>query len=183
MRQKAIIVILALTLCIVSCNRPQLIATPTPTVVLIVRHAEKEDAGDDPGINEAGARRAQALLDVAEASGVSTIYSSQYRRTRETAQPVSNRLNIQLSEMPVSLDNPGNYGILLARDVLEKHAGQTVLVVSHSNVIPTIIEALTQTKVPAIDSNEYDHLFIVIVPKEGPPRLIKAQYGETKALK
>lgn len=161
-----------LALNIVSCNRPQ----PASTIVLIVRHAEKASDADDSPLNETGLQRSQALVRVAEGAGVSAIYSTQFKRNRDTAQPISQRLGVAVTEIPVNLQSPGDYGKTLAREIMEKHAGQTVLVVGHSNTIPLILEGLTGQP-PTISGVEYGDLFIVTVPPSGAARLIKAQYG------
>lgn len=167
---------LLFALTLVSCGKPQPDAAPS-TIVLIVRHAEKASDAEDSPLTEAGAQRSQALVRVAEGAGVSAIYTTQFKRNRDTAQPISERLKIAVTQLPIQdLQNPGDYGKTLAREVTEKHAGQTVLVVSHSNTIPLILEALTGQPAP-VDHAEYSDLFIVTVPPSGAPRLIKAQYG------
>jgi broad specificity phosphatase PhoE len=161
-----------LALVIISCNRAQ----PGPTVVLIVRHAEKATDAEDSPLTDAGTQRAQALVSVAENAGVSAIYTTQFRRNHETAKPLSDRMNVAVTEMPVDLQNPGDYGKRLARDILEKHAGQTVLIVGHSNTVPLIIDALTG-RTGSVGDVAYHDLFIVTIPPSGQASLIKAEYG------
>ena len=53
--------------------RPATVTAP-PTVVLLVRHAEKEaQPAQDPPLTDAGAARARALVAVARDAGVSAI--------------------------------------------------------------------------------------------------------------
>ena len=170
---------LLFALTLVSCGKPQP-AQPS-TIVLIVRHAEKASEAEDSTLTEAGAERSQALVRVAEGAGVSAIYTTQFRRNRDTAQPLSERLKLPVTEFPIKdLQNPGDYGKTLARDITEKHAGQTVLVVGHSNTVPLILEALTGQPAP-VDHAEYSDLFIVTVPPSGAAKVIKAQYGAAVA--
>lgn len=146
------------------------------TTVLLVRHAEKASDAEDSPLTEAGARRAQELVRVAAGAGVSAIYSSQFRRNRDTARPLSERSGVGVTEAPVNLSDPGDYGKALARDILERHAGGTVLVVGHANTLGATVEALTGR--PAqIEGVEYHDLFVVTVPPSGAAGLIKAQYG------
>jgi broad specificity phosphatase PhoE len=150
-------------------------AKPT-TTVLLVRHAEKASDADDSPLNEAGVQRAQALVRVAEGAGVSAIYSSQFRRNRDTARPLSERTGVNVTEATVNLSSPGDYGKTLARTILDRHAGRTVVVVGHANTIGATVEALTGR--PAqIEGVEYHDLFVVTVPPSGAPGLVKAQYG------
>lgn len=167
---KYVVILLALGLA--ACGRPE----PSATTVIIVRHAEKaSDAADSP-LTDAGSQRARALVRATEGAGVSAVYSSQFRRNLDTARPFSDRLGVAVTEFPVNLESPGDYGKTLARDILDKHAGKTVVVVGHGNTIAATVEGLTGR--PAqIESVEYHDLFVVTVPPAGPARLIKAQYG------
>ncbi len=45
--------------------------------------------------------------------------------------------------------------------ILKEHAGDTVLVVGHSDTVPEIIDALGAGKVPEIADIEFDNLYIV----------------------
>ena len=164
--------IFLLALATVSCNRIQ----PGPTVVLIVRHAEKASDAEDSPLTDAGTERAHALVSVAENAGVSAIYTTQFRRNHDTAKPLSERAGIAVTAMPVDLQNPGDYGKRLAKEILEKHAGQTILIVGHSNTVPLIIDALTGRE-GSVKAAEYHDLFIVTIPPSGPSSLIKAEYG------
>lgn len=173
--RKSAVGVFVLLLALLSCGKPQP-AQPS-TIVLLVRHAEKASDAEDSPLTEAGAERARALVRVAEGAGVSAIYSTQFKRNRDTAQPLSDRLKLAVTELPIpDLQNPGDYGKTLARALLEKHAGQTVLVVGHSNTIPLVLEALTGQPSP-VKGVEYSDLFVVTVPPSGAARLIRAQYG------
>ncbi|HVF92375.1 MAG TPA: phosphoglycerate mutase family protein [Blastocatellia bacterium] len=169
--------LLLLSLTAICCDRP----SANPTVVMIVRHAEKAADTDDTPLSEAGARRAQALVRVAEAAGVDAIYSSQFKRNHDTVQPVADRLGIAVTEAPVNLDAPGDYGARLARQIMQEHSGRTVLVVGHRNTIQALVESLSGKAVDPI-ADEYSDLFIVVAPPRGPARLIKARYGEAKGM-
>ena len=144
------------------------------TTVLIVRHAEKmANAGTDPDISPEGVARAKALAAVAEHAGVEAVYVTQYKRTRQTAEP----LHVPLIEVGVDLSAPAAYPKALADAIRAKSAGKVVLVVSHSNTIPAVIETLAHVKVAPIADDEYDRIYVVTLPQSGPPRVIAAQYG------
>ena len=64
--------------------------TPGFTTVVLVRHAEKELTGDDPGLTAQGSERADALAHVVGEMDVAAVYATQYARTRATALPVGN---------------------------------------------------------------------------------------------
>jgi hypothetical protein len=63
-----------------------------------------------------------------------------------------------------------------AREILTRHAGESVLVVGHSNTVPQIVQALSGRAVAEMTEEEYDHLFVVVVPPQGVPRLFKTRY-------
>jgi broad specificity phosphatase PhoE len=172
MKRVFVILVLLVGCGVVSCNRQP----PGSTVVLIVRHAEKASDAEDSPLTEAGMRRAQALVRVAEGAGVSAVYSSQFKRNRDTAQPLAERLGVSVTEAPVDLQNPGDYGKTLAREIVEKHRGQAVVVVGHGNTIAATVEGLTGRAAPLGDI-QYSDLFVVTVPPSGPAGLIRAQYG------
>lgn len=155
-----------------SCAR----APQAPTTVLVVRHAEKATDADDSPLTEAGARAAQALARVAEGAGVAAVYSSQFRRNLDTARPLSERAGVAVTQAPVDLQNPGDYGQRLARDILQKHAGQTVVVVGHANTVGATVDALAG-RANQVGDVQYGDLFVVIVTPEGPARVLKAQFG------
>jgi len=172
MKSVKVLLVLLFALGLISCSRPQ----PGSTTVLIVRHAEKASDAEDSPLTEDGVKRSQVLVRVAEEAGVNAIYSSQFKRNRETAKPLSERLGLSVTEFPVNLQNPGDYGKRLAQDILEKHSGQTVLVIGHGNTIAATIEGLTGRPAP-IGDVQYGDLFIVTVPPSGAAKVIKGQYG------
>ena len=49
--------------------------------------------------------------------------------------------------------------------------------VNHGNTMPQIVRALSGVEIAEITDPEYDHLFVVILPPDGPARVIRAQYG------
>jgi broad specificity phosphatase PhoE len=164
-----------------------LLATPTaplaaqagtgPTTVIVVRHAEKVDDSRDPALSEAGLRRAAALADALADAGVQAIYTTQFRRTRDTAAPLAALLQLE----PVVIESAGNAAegaTSLAGRVMEREAGRTVLVVGHSNTVPVIIQALGGPDIGGIEDDEYAGIFIVIIDGNG-TRLIRAGYGAT----
>lgn len=155
-----------------SCNR----AAQNSTIVLIVRHAEKASDAEDSPLTETGAERARALSQLAADYQVKAVYSSQFKRNLDTAQPLAEKLRIPVTEMSVDLQNPGDYGKLLAKDILEKHAGQTVVVVGHGNTIASTIEGLTGRPAPSGEI-AYSDLFVVTVPATGNASVLKVQYG------
>ena len=147
------------------------------TTILIVRHAEKQViAGDDPHLSDAGMARAEALANVAEHANVGVVYVTQFQRTKETAAAfVAKHAGMAVVTLPVAKSE--EYPKLIAKELRAKESGKTVLVVSHSNIVPGIVEELTGVKVPPIADDEFSRLYIVTLRPGAPPQLIAAQYG------
>jgi broad specificity phosphatase PhoE len=150
-----------------------------PTVVVLVRHAEKApQPAADPPLSEAGAARAKALVAVARDAGVSAIITTQYVRTKATAEPTATALNV--TPEIVNAGPMPAHAKAVADQVL-KHAGGTVLVVGHSNTIPAIVGALGAPQPKELCDSEYDQVFVVVLGDAGPPRLLRSKYGAANA--
>jgi len=127
-----------------------------PSVIFLVRHAEKQNSSDDPALTEAGQRRAEALADLLQHSGIERIYSTDFARTRETAAPLAGRL-----DLPITLYDWEEMQALAA-DL--KTSGLHSLVVGHSDTTPELVGLLGGDPGPAIDEQaEYDRLYVVTV--------------------
>jgi broad specificity phosphatase PhoE len=149
-----------------------------PTTVVVVRHAEKAlDDPRDPVLTAAGEQRARALLEVVANADVAAIYSTQFRRTRATVEPLAQQLRLPVVVREIAAGSVDAYAEALAREILTTHAGQSVVVVGHSNTVPGIVRALSGHGVAEITDDEYQHLFVVVVPAEGAARVFKTRYG------
>src|SRR4051812_20778195 len=105
-------------------------ATRQITTVILVRHAEKATGAamsNDAPLNQAGMVRARELARVLAGTRVDAIYTTQYERTKETAAPLAADHRLE----PIVAD-PAT----MAKVIKTKHAGQTVVVVGHSNTTP-----------------------------------------------
>jgi len=150
----------------------------TATTIVVVRHAEKStDDPRDPTLSAAGQQRANDLKAVLQSAGVTDVYVTQYKRTRQTAEPLALQNGISIIERPVNNANSATYAQDLAHEILTRSAGKGVLVVGHSNTVPDIVAALSGTTVAPITDPEYDHLFVVVIPASGSPRLMQLRFG------
>jgi broad specificity phosphatase PhoE len=148
------------------------------TTMIFVRHAEKAmQPADDPGLSEAGRRRVaeltRQLVDADVVAGVDAIYSTPFRRTQETAQSVADAL-----DLPIHSYSPDDNEAVLST-ILKNHKGKIILVVGHSNTLPTLIADLgASKKVPPIQENEFDNIYVVSIPWFGKTKTIRLRYGE-----
>lgn len=142
------------------------------TTVILVRHAEKSTTPkDDPLLTDAGKSRAAHLADILSNADVQAIYTSQYERTKLTAEPLAKKLAIN----PTIIDAAKS--VEFANSIRSKNAGQTVLVVGHSNTLPEIIHALGGPQIPDLDDNEYDSFFVLSIPENGESKLLKLKFN------
>jgi phosphohistidine phosphatase SixA len=148
------------------------------TTVVVVRHAEKStDDPKDPSLSAAGEQRARDLSVALTDAGVTEVYVTQYKRTRQTAEPLARAAGISIVERPINAANSATYANDLAHEILTKSAGKSVLVVGHSNTVPDIVKALSGSTVPPISDAEYDHIFVVTIPPAGSPRVMQVRFG------
>ncbi len=141
------------------------------TTMLIVRHAEKP--GDADSISTIGEWRAKALAHVCGPAGVKAIYHSNTRRNALTAAPVANALSLK----PVMY--AAKETDALVTRIFHEHEGETVLVIGHSNTLPAIIAAAGGPKIENLPEDEYDRLFVLVIPpcRRGEATLTQLQYG------
>lgn len=166
----SMIAALALTLVLAPAMQP---AQAADTLVVLVRHAEKaEDPGPDPALSEAGERRAQALVGKLGHAGIDTLYVTSLQRTALTAKPLARHLGVEPHVYWPNEEGHGPAARALADRISTAHAGETVLVVGHSNTLPLIVEALTGVHFDEIDESDYENLFVVTVDAEGGTRLL-----------
>lgn len=148
------------------------------TTIIFVRHAEKAtEPADDPGLSEAGQRRVaeltRQLVDADVVAGIDAVYATDYNRTRETAAPIADAL-----DLPINTYDARDTETVLAT-ILKQHKGKIILVVGHSNTVPELIANLgASKKVPPIDESEYDNIYIISIPWFGKTKTIRLRFGE-----
>jgi broad specificity phosphatase PhoE len=148
------------------------------TTVIFVRHAEKTaEPADDPLLSLAGERRAtelaRQLVDADVVAGIDAVYATPYRRTVDTVKPVADALGLPIT----SYDAADTEKIM--EQIVRKHKGKIILVVGHGNTLPALIGNMgASKKVPVIDENEYDNIYIVSIPWFGKTKTIRLRYGE-----
>src|SRR5947207_14815007 len=145
------------------------------TTVVLVRHAEKAATPvDDPPLTAAGEARARDLWMAIREASVSSVITTQFTRTRATAQPTATALGLAPTVVPAT--SPTHVQDVVTE--IRKHPGKTVLVVGHSNTVPAIVEALGARRPGAICDSRYDDMFVVIVAGDGKASVVHSKYGE-----
>jgi phosphohistidine phosphatase SixA len=137
--------------------------------VLFVRHADVDvppPIGNlDPSLNTKGVIRAHELARVAELAGVSAIFTSELKRTKETAA------RLQLAQPPSVVPDVSEF----AANARAGLYGPVVLVIGHTNTVPPMIDALVSPP-PSIIFQGFDNLFVVSLAA-GKSQLVWLKYG------
>ncbi len=139
---------------------------PAQSTIFVVRHAEKADASKDPDLSEAGRARAEALAKMLKDANITAIYTTEFKRTQQTAAPLAKALGITVTTLPAENSAP-----LIAK--LRALNGNS-LVVGHGNTIPDLIKALGISEPINVAENDYDNLFVVLLDEK--PQLIRLHY-------
>jgi len=126
--------------------------------IFLVRHAEKADDGTrNPSLDEVGTIRAETLAKMLSAAEITHIYSTNYKRTLETGQPLAKALGIEITTYDPS--DP-----MAIKNISEESGISTILVIGHSNTIPIMVNQLIGSdKYQQLGENDYDNLFTVTV--------------------
>ncbi|NOT50846.1 MAG: histidine phosphatase family protein [Chitinophagaceae bacterium] len=132
----------------------------------VVRHAEKAPplAGmsvleaNNPPLSDSGAIRANDLKNCLISENIQHIFSTDFKRTRNTAEPLR-----QLTNSPLIIYNPKKDSTAAFIERLKAITKGNVLVVGHSNTIDDIANMLTgETVVPGdLKDSEYDNLYVI----------------------
>ncbi|WP_323756048.1 phosphoglycerate mutase family protein [Roseivirga sp.] len=158
--------------CFLGCTpQPAEVVEVPSTTFILVRHAEKgTDDPRNPSLNEEGILRAEKLLNMLSSAEVGAIYSSPYKRTRETVAPLASQLGLEIQEY-----NPSEN--TFADEALKSYQGKTILVSGHSNTVPGLANYLLgEDKFKQLDESEYSKIFIVTVDTVGKARVMVLNY-------
>lgn len=133
------------------------------TTYYFIRHAEKDTtdtSNKDPELTEAGIKRAQNWTKTFKDIDFDLIYSSDYKRTVNTAKPIAKDQNKEIKFYDTKKLND--------KDFQEKTKNKTVLVVGHSNLNPEWVNyILGKEKYQDLDESVYGSLFIVTIHPNG----------------
>jgi broad specificity phosphatase PhoE len=142
-------------------------AAKASPIVFLIRHAEKAAiGGDDPDLSTAGQERAEALARMLRDAEIIAIFTTEFKRTRETAAPTAKATKISPTVVPAN-DIPA------MAEKLRPLKGNT-LVVAHGNTIPDLVKALGIEVPIAIPENDYSELFVIIMAEK--PQLLRLHY-------
>lgn len=134
-----------------------MVSCTSTTKLYFVRHAEKGTVpSGDPDLTPEGVHRAQTLARLLRNNDIRAIYSTDTRRTRQTAEPLGSLT--------------GRKTILYSNDTMQRflygimERDQNALVVGHSNTVLRMLREIgVQPSAAAISDDDYDNLFVVSI--------------------
>jgi 2,3-bisphosphoglycerate-dependent phosphoglycerate mutase len=133
------------------------------TTYYFIRHAEKDrsDANNkNPNLVQEGILRAAKWSLVFDNVKFDAVYSTNYNRTKQTAQPTAEK-----NGLDITIYDPRN---LYSEDFISNTKGKTVLVVGHSNTTPQFVNTiLGNEKYKSIDDSNNANLYIVTISGSG----------------
>jgi 2,3-bisphosphoglycerate-dependent phosphoglycerate mutase len=150
------------------------------TTLILVRHAEENRLLGEIPLSDQGASRARELVRVLSNVKLDAIFSTNTVRSKSTAGPIAEakKLSVSLYDYKEKLEL-----VPFVDSLLWNYKGKTVLVVGHSDDVPTSVSILRKEysagkEVKPINKFVYDNLFIVFVPASGEATVLELKYGQ-----
>ena len=132
------------------------------TTFILLRHAEKgNDGTDDPDLKPEGKERANHLAELLGKTSIDAIYSTSFKRTRDTVAPLAAAKALDVQPYEAFKEEE-------IEKMLRKYAGGTVVISGHSNNIPWIANLLIgKEEYKDYEDSDYKNLLIVSVVEKG----------------
>jgi phosphohistidine phosphatase SixA len=146
------------------------------TIVYIVRHAEKDvsnPGNPDPQLSVEGRERAKALAGALEDEKFAVIFSTKYKRTIQTGEPVAKNAGLAIEYY-----NPANPRAL-AELIKTTYNGKKALIIGHSNTVLELVEAFDVARpLSSLTDDDYDFVFKIDINQAGHASLVTRSYGK-----
>lgn len=133
------------------------------TTFILIRHAEKDltQSTNDPDLSADGKARATRLTEVLKKTDIHSIYSTPYKRTQQTVEPLAAAKSLKVNSYQANkmeeIDN-----------MISQHAGGTILLSCHSNTVPQILNYLIgEEKYKTLEDTDYGNIIIVSITERG----------------
>lgn len=168
---------LSLTLLLAVALAGRVAGQPSSTIVIAVRHADKDTIPrDDPPLTAAGVARAQALAAALRHAAVQVVITTQLLRSQQTGRPLADAMGLAMITVPRGSDVQSHAAAVAAE--VRRHHGKTVLVVGHGETVGPIIVALGGPRIAEICANEYANLYTLVLDDgDRVARFIQSTYG------
>lgn len=126
---------------------------------ILVRHGEKDSNRFDPALSAEGQARANRFFEVIKKYNPDQIFSTPYKRTRLTVDPLATNLNGKYRIFVQSYD--GSELEKFAQQLLQLKA-KCVVIAGHSNTTPILANLLIkEEKYPDLGESVYNKIYII----------------------
>jgi 2,3-bisphosphoglycerate-dependent phosphoglycerate mutase len=142
-------------------------------IYYLVRHAEKDTSiKDEPPLTPAGLERAARIADILKGTRIDAIYSTMTMRTMLTVDSLADIKAMKI----LPYDNKGLKQLL--DDIKNSTDNNRIMIVGHSNTIPSITNTLAGRDVftNTFAENEYDNFIIIVTSKSGKSEVYTLKY-------
>jgi len=130
-----------------------MLSAQTATSIL-VRHADRASQERDSPLSARGQERAECLAKTLKDAGITRIYVTEFRRTQQTAQPLSSLIHVEEQKLTAA-------DIAAAAQALRTApAGSASLYVGHGDTIPKLLDALGARSSPLAEG-EFDRMYVL----------------------
>ncbi len=151
--------------------------------VIVVRHGEKDTAGDpkDPALSPAGSRRAETLARLLEPAHVTHLFATEFKRTQQTLAPLAKAAGRTVAIVPARETDR------LLAEITALPPGAVCVVAGHSNTVPKIVVELTgladSPAGRALPEDEFARMFVITLPATTAraacdPTVLELRYGD-----
>ncbi|MFZ6009427.1 MAG: phosphoglycerate mutase family protein [Bacteroidota bacterium] len=132
------------------------------TTFILLRHSEKvNDGTSDPDLKPEGVERSNRIANMLGDVAIDAVYSTNYKRTRNTITPLAQRKNLEVQQYEAFKPE-------VIEEMIKKHNGGTIVVSGHSNNIPWIANLLMgKEEYKTYDDADYGIMLIVSVVEKG----------------
>jgi phosphohistidine phosphatase SixA len=151
---------------------------PYPTLVVLVRHAEREQQGADPCLLPEGTQRAERLARIfanVKREEIGALVASEKCRTKKTLEPLSLSKGALAIE-PIEGTTNAETASLVADRLRGLPRGSLAVVAHHSFTLLPILEALGVADTSAVDTNVFDNFLLLQLPEGKPARMVPLTY-------
>lgn len=129
------------------------------TTYYFIRHAEKDRTdpnNTNPDLTQVGLTRAENWAETLKNVDFDAVYSTNYNRTKQTAEPLANQNNLEIKIYDANK--------LYDENFQKETKGKTVLVVGHSNTTPNFANAVLKNNTyNEMDDSDNASLYIVTI--------------------
>ncbi|RKS93947.1 histidine phosphatase superfamily protein (branch 1) [Flavobacterium limicola] len=126
------------------------------TTYYFIRHAEKVHNSQNPDLSEKGLKRAELWNKIFSEINFDEIYSTDYKRTLQTASPTATTKKIE-----IKLYNPKTINI---ESFKKETLGKKVLIVGHSNTTTKFVnDIINKQSFSDIEDETFGNLYIVTI--------------------